>query len=72
MGAWTDHVVPRLADATARGDEIGELRREACAPLSGRVLEPGFGSADSPPVASRRTELHRHTRRERLRRPPVT
>ncbi len=44
MGAWTDHVVPRLAEASLRGREIGELRREACAPLTGRVLELGFGS----------------------------
>jgi len=44
MGVWTDHVVPRLADASLRSDEIGELRREACAPLAGRVLELGFGS----------------------------
>ena len=44
MGVWADHVVPRLADASLRSREIGELRREACAPLSGRVLELGFGS----------------------------
>jgi len=44
MGVWTDHVVPRLTDASLRSDEIGELRREVCAPLSGRVLELGFGS----------------------------
>lgn len=43
MGAWSDHVVPRLADASLRGHEIGELRRETCAPLHGRVLELGFG-----------------------------
>lgn len=49
MGAWTDHVVPRLADASLRGPEIAELRREACAPLTGRVLELGFGSGLNTP-----------------------
>ncbi len=44
MGVWTDHVVPRIAEASLKGPEIDELRREACAPLTGRVLELGFGS----------------------------
>ena len=44
MGAWTDHVVPRLNDASLKSHELGELRREACAPLTGRVIELGFGS----------------------------
>ena len=44
MGVWTDHVVPRLADSSLKSHEIDELRREACAPLAGRVLELGFGS----------------------------
>jgi SAM-dependent methyltransferase len=44
MGVWADQVVPRLAEASLRSREIGELRREACAPLAGRVLELGFGS----------------------------
>jgi hypothetical protein len=36
-------VVPRLADASLRGHEIGELRGQVCAGLTGRVLEIGFG-----------------------------
>ncbi len=44
MGVWTDHVVPRITDASLKGPEIDALRREACAPLTGRVLELGFGS----------------------------
>jgi SAM-dependent methyltransferase len=44
MGVWSDHVVPRVTDAALRSHELGELRREACAPLTGRVLELGFGS----------------------------
>ncbi len=43
MGVWGDQVVPRLADRSLRGHEIGDLRGEACAPLRGRVLELGFG-----------------------------
>ena len=44
MGVWTDHVVPRMTDASLSSPEIDELRREACAPLTGRVLELGFGT----------------------------
>ena len=44
MGVWTDHVVPRMADRALRSQEIGELRAQACAPLSGEVIEIGFGS----------------------------
>lgn len=43
MGVWTDRVVPRMADRALRRPEIDELRRHACAPLRGRVLEIGFG-----------------------------
>lgn len=43
MGWWTEHVVPRVTDVTLRGREIGESRARACAGLSGRVLELGFG-----------------------------
>jgi SAM-dependent methyltransferase len=44
MGVWTDHVVPRMTDASLSSAEIDELRRQACAPLTGRVLELGFGT----------------------------
>ena len=44
MGVWADRVVPRLTEASLSSGELGELRREACAPLTGRVLELGFGS----------------------------
>ena len=43
MGWWTDHVVPRVADAALRGRDLGETRARACAGLQGRVLELGFG-----------------------------
>ena len=44
MSWWRDRVVPRLTDVALRGEEIGELRAEACAGLHGDVLEVGFGS----------------------------
>ncbi|MGZ5400747.1 MAG: class I SAM-dependent methyltransferase [Nocardioides sp.] len=43
MGVWGDQVVPRLADRALRSPELGELRRQVCAPLRGRTLEIGFG-----------------------------
>jgi len=44
MGWWTEQVVPRLTDASLKGKEVGELRRDALQPLRGDVLELGFGS----------------------------
>jgi SAM-dependent methyltransferase len=41
---WTDHAVPRLADLSLRGHDVGELRGRACEGLSGEVVELGFGS----------------------------
>ncbi len=43
MRWWNERVVPQLVDVALRGNEIGEYRREVCAPLQGRVLELGFG-----------------------------
>ncbi len=44
MGLWAERVVPRLTDVALRSEEVGELRAEVCAGLTGRVLELGFGS----------------------------
>ena len=44
MGWWTEQVVPRLADASLKGREVGEWREIACERLTGDVLEIGFGS----------------------------
>ncbi len=41
---WDEQVVPRLTDVSLRGHDIGEIRAEVCAGLTGRVLEVGFGS----------------------------
>jgi ubiquinone/menaquinone biosynthesis C-methylase UbiE len=40
---WSEHVVPRLTDASLRGRAVGQSRERACAGLAGRVLELGFG-----------------------------
>ncbi|MFS3130362.1 class I SAM-dependent methyltransferase [Nocardioides sp. Bht2] len=44
MSWWEEHVVPRLTDAALSESRVGELRAEACAGLTGTVLEIGFGS----------------------------
>ena len=44
LRVWDERVLPRLADMSLRGREIGELREPTCAGLVGRVLELGFGS----------------------------
>jgi len=41
---WAERILPRLVEYSLRGEDIGELRIEACAGLTGRVLEIGFGS----------------------------
>ena len=49
LRVWDEHVVPRLTDLSLRGHEVGELREAACAGLTGRVLEIGFGSGLNVP-----------------------
>lgn len=44
LRVWDERVVPRLADLSLRGHEVGALREVVCAGLGGRVLEIGFGS----------------------------
>ena len=44
LRVWDERVVPRLTDLSLRGHEVGEMREAACAGLTGRVLEIGFGS----------------------------
>ena len=46
---WDEQVLPRLTDVALRGPEISELRDRACAGLTGRVLELGFGSGLNVP-----------------------
>jgi SAM-dependent methyltransferase len=44
MAFWTDRVVPRITDRALSSPDVMELRSVACAGLTGRVLEIGFGS----------------------------
>jgi len=44
MGLWTDRVVPHVVERALSTADVMSLREAACADLSGRVLEVGFGS----------------------------
>lgn len=44
MAWWSDHVVPRIVDRALSTGDVMRERQYACARLSGRVLEVGFGS----------------------------
>jgi SAM-dependent methyltransferase len=44
MAFWTDRVVPRITDRALSTPDVMELRAVACAGLTGRILEIGFGS----------------------------
>ena len=44
MGWWNERVVPRLADRSLKGHEVGESRGRVGQGLHGRVIEVGFGS----------------------------
>lgn len=49
MGLWTDHVVPRIANASLASPEVRTLRTRACVGLAGNVVEIGFGSGLNVP-----------------------
>lgn len=44
MSMWSTHVLPRLIDRTCGTAEVRPYRETACAGLTGRVVELGFGS----------------------------
>ncbi|MCR5977826.1 methyltransferase domain-containing protein [Gordonia jinghuaiqii] len=44
MGFYDDRVLPHLIEATCGMAALTPLRKQACAPLSGRMIEIGFGS----------------------------
>ena len=49
MGAYEEHVLPRIVDLAMSGAALGTLRERACAGLEGEVLEVGFGSGRNVP-----------------------
>lgn len=44
MGFYEDRILPRIITKTCGMPAMNKLRRRACEPLSGRVVEIGFGS----------------------------
>ncbi|MFT3716865.1 MAG: class I SAM-dependent methyltransferase [Gordonia sp. (in: high G+C Gram-positive bacteria)] len=44
MGFYDDRILPRVIEVTCGGRGMDGLRRRACAPLSGAIVEVGFGS----------------------------
>lgn len=44
MGFYDDRIVPRLVEYSCGMPGMNKLRRQACAPLTGDVVEVGFGS----------------------------
>jgi SAM-dependent methyltransferase len=49
MGFYGDRVFPHLMNAVMNTKETRRIRRDVCAPLSGDVLEIGFGSGHNLP-----------------------
>ncbi|MBL1077848.1 class I SAM-dependent methyltransferase [Nocardia sp. 2] len=49
MGIYEEHVLPRMVDLTCGSSFLNPLRHRACAELSGRVVEIGFGSGRNVP-----------------------
>ena len=44
MGFYRDHVFPRIMNAACNTTETRRIRAAVCAPLTGEVLEIGFGT----------------------------
>ena len=49
MGAYTEHVLPRIVNVACNVKEAQAQRRRVCEGLSGEVVEIGFGSGHSVP-----------------------
>ncbi len=49
MGFYEDRMLPRVIDLTCGSTMLDSLRERACAGLSGRVVEIGFGSGRNVP-----------------------
>jgi ubiquinone/menaquinone biosynthesis C-methylase UbiE len=81
MGLYRDRIFPRVMNATCNTAENRRIRAEVCAPLTGEVLEIGFGSGLNlphlPPSVSRLLAVDpmdkgRRLAAERLATSPVT
>jgi ubiquinone/menaquinone biosynthesis C-methylase UbiE len=49
MSLYRDHVLPRVMNRVCASKQSAELRERACAPLTGHVIEVGFGSGLNVP-----------------------
>ena len=49
MSLYRDHVLPRVINRVCASKQSAELRQRACASLTGRVVEVGFGSGLNVP-----------------------
>ena len=49
MGAYTDHVLPRIIDVACNVKEARAQRHRVCEGLSGEIVEIGFGSGLNVP-----------------------
>src|SRR3954454_12420377 len=49
MGAYADHVLPRLINVSCGSKQARPLRERVCAGLRGEVLEIGFGTGHNVP-----------------------
>lgn len=50
MALWHDHLLPRFTDRAMSMAALNPHRQRACAGLTGRVLEIGFGSGTNVPM----------------------
>lgn len=50
QGIWRRHILPHVLDAIMDTDETREIRARVCAPLTGELLEIGFGTGLNLPA----------------------
>ena len=57
MGLYTDRILPRLIDRVLDTVDFREIRRVQMSPVSGRVLEVGFGAGPNVPFLPDTVEI---------------
>jgi len=57
MGLYTDRILPRLIDRVLDTKDFREIRRVQMSPVSGRVLEVGFGAGPNVPFLPDTVEM---------------